>query len=1044
MKNPRPLAASPTDTVLPNTLLPNTVLPATTDQLLEQLDWARSLARRLVADPNVADDLVQESYVRALQHPPAHRPGEERRLRAWFGRVLTNAARQRRRGEGRRSTREQERATPEALPSVAELTEAAEGQRLLIEALLELDEDLRRVVLLRHYQGLSSAEIARCLGEPDGTIRWRLSAALDDLRGKLDRKTGGDRGVWQSALLPLAQLAPRPLAPAAAAPASLSSGLSVGALALAAAAVLVAGVGLALSMLLTRASAPSIEPSTIQAAGFSEGGASELVATSPEAGRTDAVRGASAGARPDDLAAVRSAPMETPESAATGRIEIRARFVDAQGRGVAGVRLVRHGSEIAASEADGSLSVALQHHGSASSQLLWMHPDHVTDGRWLPPELEPTNDLGVIALQPGGGLVGRLINELGQPLVGYDVEVLGVEFRGDAVGGLVATSVSSRGAATDQTDEEGRFQLSGLLPGKVDLVVDDDAEVYSTERKGISIAANAPPTEVELRVEPIALARQFSGRVVGPDGEPVKAQLHVRYSRWFSNSSRSFSSDRDGSFAFSVPSGVSKIDLEVRPSAEGLIAKHYPDLRSGQVELVLQLDVPRSFRVAASVADGGELPADLALVVSSTDGEREFDTARRGDSEGPTLELRLPDEPFRLLSRARGYFNAELTPLRPDVVVDTTLEVELTPRPTITGSIAGGSPEQSVAALHRAPRGRIRVAGQPSFANEHPDDQAAPDALGGYRLFVTEAGRYYFRATAPGHAAGFAGPFQLDPTRPFELPAMQLTPGGTVEGTVARSAQEGRSIRVMATSGDGVPIIKLTDSAGNFRFEHLRPGAWHLAALDDHAQSGGTSVEGLARRFEQFPGNVEVSEGRVTRFDIGLLPELIGGTLVLRVDLDPALGTGWEASLVDAGNVEVVEDLSADGETRIAFSTPGALRLVLRQDDDLHSLAMLRDLQLGPGEQRLELVIRAGTVEFAEPAEDGEDATPKVLLGEDAAQELFFMRVLEPGQASVVFPAGTVSTADAMALSMLSDPRAAERFDSAELRAGGTVQVQLP
>ena len=39
--------------------------------LLEHLDWVRRLARRLVRDESLADDLCQETWLTALRHPPA-------------------------------------------------------------------------------------------------------------------------------------------------------------------------------------------------------------------------------------------------------------------------------------------------------------------------------------------------------------------------------------------------------------------------------------------------------------------------------------------------------------------------------------------------------------------------------------------------------------------------------------------------------------------------------------------------------------------------------------------------------------------------------------------------------------------------------------------------------------------------------------------------------------------------------------------------------------------------------------------------------------
>ena len=60
------------------------------------------------------------------------------------------------------------------------------------------------MVYLRFYEDLPPTEIARRLGEPAGTVRWRLKSALDEMRVQLDARHGGDRDRWRALLLPLA------------------------------------------------------------------------------------------------------------------------------------------------------------------------------------------------------------------------------------------------------------------------------------------------------------------------------------------------------------------------------------------------------------------------------------------------------------------------------------------------------------------------------------------------------------------------------------------------------------------------------------------------------------------------------------------------------------------------------------------------------------------------------------------------------------------------------------------------------------------------
>jgi len=173
---------------------------ASLEELLRESGWLRSLAGHLVADGARADDLVQETWLAALRTPP---PATTPR-RAWLARVLRSRAANAHRGDARRARREAEAEPPHAAELPLRAAEAAEAQRLLAEEILALSDEHRTVVVLRYFRGLDSAEIGRELGVPAGTVRWRLSQALEALRGALDRRSGGERSAWAALLVPLA------------------------------------------------------------------------------------------------------------------------------------------------------------------------------------------------------------------------------------------------------------------------------------------------------------------------------------------------------------------------------------------------------------------------------------------------------------------------------------------------------------------------------------------------------------------------------------------------------------------------------------------------------------------------------------------------------------------------------------------------------------------------------------------------------------------------------------------------------------------------
>jgi RNA polymerase sigma factor (sigma-70 family) len=178
------------------------------EDLLAHAEWLRRLAGRLVG-PADADDLVQETWKSALRAPPR---GHAEDARPWLAKVLRNLSRNRWRARTRRDRTAAAAPLPPAPSAADELLERARTERRLADVVLTLEEPYRSAILLRYYEGKSGAEIAAALGIPAGTVRWRLSEAINRLRARLDDEHGGDRERWRALLLPIAIL---PVAPAA-------------------------------------------------------------------------------------------------------------------------------------------------------------------------------------------------------------------------------------------------------------------------------------------------------------------------------------------------------------------------------------------------------------------------------------------------------------------------------------------------------------------------------------------------------------------------------------------------------------------------------------------------------------------------------------------------------------------------------------------------------------------------------------------------------------------------------------------------------------
>lgn len=172
--------------------------PLPTAQLSAHAASLHALAQRLVRDAGQADDLVQQTWLRAVERPPRDRS----RIGRWLRTVLRNEARQLHRGDAARRRREERSARPETAAS-EDVVERTEQIERLLATVRRLPEPYRTAMLLRWVDGLSPSTIAEHLGEPAGTVRSRLSRGMELLKTRLDQSHGTRRG-WALALVPAA------------------------------------------------------------------------------------------------------------------------------------------------------------------------------------------------------------------------------------------------------------------------------------------------------------------------------------------------------------------------------------------------------------------------------------------------------------------------------------------------------------------------------------------------------------------------------------------------------------------------------------------------------------------------------------------------------------------------------------------------------------------------------------------------------------------------------------------------------------------------
>jgi RNA polymerase sigma-70 factor (ECF subfamily) len=173
--------------------------PPTVDEMLRHGAFLRRVVRGLVRDDATADDVVQETWVRSLDRPPA----DARNVRGWLAVVGKRFALRSLRAESRRARREQGVARPEATEASPDAAELLRWQRRVLEAVATLEPTSRDVVLATFYEGLGPRQVAGRLGIAPREASARLAEALVRLRDHLDRQATGGRRAWVGALLPI-------------------------------------------------------------------------------------------------------------------------------------------------------------------------------------------------------------------------------------------------------------------------------------------------------------------------------------------------------------------------------------------------------------------------------------------------------------------------------------------------------------------------------------------------------------------------------------------------------------------------------------------------------------------------------------------------------------------------------------------------------------------------------------------------------------------------------------------------------------------------
>lgn len=151
--------------------------------MLPHLSAAYNLARWLVGNPEDAEDLVQEAYLRAFRGFDGYHGGDSR---SWLLVIVRNACYshldRRRKPEEKVEFDEQAHTPEDATPTPEAMMLQNADKNSLKTALEELPVEYREAIVLRELEEMSYREISEMTGAPVGTVMSRLSRARQQLR----------------------------------------------------------------------------------------------------------------------------------------------------------------------------------------------------------------------------------------------------------------------------------------------------------------------------------------------------------------------------------------------------------------------------------------------------------------------------------------------------------------------------------------------------------------------------------------------------------------------------------------------------------------------------------------------------------------------------------------------------------------------------------------------------------------------------------------------------------------------------------------------
>ncbi|NUM52441.1 MAG: sigma-70 family RNA polymerase sigma factor [Candidatus Hydrogenedentes bacterium] len=806
-----------------------------------------SSCKRILRDPSLAEDVAQECFVALLQTRECVRAS----LGAWLHRIAVRRSIDRLRSDSRRRAREAAFAEP-AATSVERNVAVDELLAHVDEAIADLADEYKPIVIGRFLENRTHADIARDLEMPESTVRHRLERGVERIRESL-RKQGITVAVT-SIVAALEQSAE-------AAPVALAARLNKLAVSGSAVAPVVVG-GAAAAWLkagLTVVVAAALGTGIWQVARSREIAVRETPASTVKTSANTANPVANAPIAPPRANAIPASAISinpAPVSADTS-LSISGRVYDAKtGMGIFDVRVIARPNEGSAvqiaeamTDAEGRYAINALHAGEYSVLLAGV-PGYPLD---LNSQVRKvTLTLGEVArdvdfaLKKGIRIAGTVVSAEGNPVT--DAVVLGVTFGS----GRLFRARSAEG---------GAFVLFMTEPSDNLILRAETEDAESATLRDLSFTEDGLEG-VTLTLDQIRTA-SISGEVVLPDGTPMKgAQLDLtRVDQGEELSWRNEETDTDGKFAIDrLASGeysvlVTPAEIEYTSTDEEYLRIH---LEPGQAVSGIRIVYGEKggMAIAGRVIDSAGKPVANADVICHFGTESE--TAHT-DADGRFMVTGLENKRYFLtvlhgqeMSRnvrfMAGTMDAEIVLPGKGIIVGRVLHAD-TGEPVRSFSFAYGKGNWIRDTLFRSSN---RKAG----------------TNGGFEISDIEEGEVPVAAWAPG----FAPDAKLVTIKANEEThvELRLKEAAPFEGMVVN--QEGEPIAGATVYFERSPELSdiknaaaaHTDAEGRYKIESLPDIAKTICAFHSGYGIGATPVRGDGRIV--LPAEASI-EGMVTRED---------------------------------------------------------------------------------------------------------------------------------------------------------------------------------